>query len=121
MDWRRVYSDEDIQVQTGVMRKAGDSVQVSADDMNFSKMIETDESGQTIFISDPENQTELRRFLEGSLDGWRVFLHPEQRKIAYRDYNGPAMVRGGPEPARQWLRCTGQNILQIRSHRVKTV
>ena len=89
------YSDEDIRVQTGVMRETGDSAPVSIEDMDFSRMIETDESRQTIFISDPENQTELRRFLEGSLDGWRVFLHPEQRKIAYRDYNGPAMVRGG--------------------------
>jgi superfamily I DNA/RNA helicase len=24
-----------------------------------------------------------------------VFLHPKQRRIAYRDYNGPALVRGG--------------------------
>ena len=47
----------------------------------------------TIFI--PESEAELRRFFEGELEGWRVFLHPEQRKIAYRDYKGPALVRGG--------------------------
>jgi superfamily I DNA/RNA helicase len=60
---------------------------------DFARAIETDESRQTIFI--PETETELRRFLEGDMEGWRVFLHPNQRKVAYRDYNGPAMVRGG--------------------------
>ena len=28
---------------------------------------------------------------------WRTFLHPSQRKIAYRDsYSGPVQVTGGP-------------------------
>ena len=27
--------------------------------------------------------------------GWRIFLHRDQRRVAYRDYNGPALVRGG--------------------------
>jgi hypothetical protein len=38
---------------------------------------------------------ELRRFFEDDLEGWRVFLHRDQRRVAYRDYNGPALVRGG--------------------------
>jgi superfamily I DNA/RNA helicase/mRNA-degrading endonuclease RelE of RelBE toxin-antitoxin system len=27
---------------------------------------------------------------------WKVYLHPTQRKLAYRDYTGPARVSGGP-------------------------
>jgi len=61
--------------------------------MDFSEAIASDESRQRIFI--PETEDELRRFFEGDLDGWRVFLHRDQRRFAYRDYNGPAMVRGG--------------------------
>ena len=29
------------------------------------------------------------------MEAWRVFLHPDQRRFAYRNYNGPALVRGG--------------------------
>jgi superfamily I DNA/RNA helicase len=60
---------------------------------DFAKALRSDQSRQTIFI--PENETELRRVLEGDLEGWRVFLHPEQRKFAYRDYGGPVLIRGG--------------------------
>jgi hypothetical protein len=59
----------------------------------FSAIVASDESRQRIFI--PENEDELRRFFEGDLEGWRVFLHRDQRRVAYRDYNGPALIRGG--------------------------
>ena len=62
-------------------------------DKGFEELITTAESRQTIFT--PQSTEELRRFLDGKLEGWRVWLHPEQRKLAYKEYNGPAMVRGG--------------------------
>lgn len=62
-------------------------------DKTFEELLQTDESQQTIFT--PQSIEELRRFFDGELEGWRVWLHPEQRKLAYKDYNGPAMVRGG--------------------------
>ena len=65
----------------------------AAKQLEFADAIASDESRQRIFI--PENEDELRRFFEGDLDGWRVFLHRDQRRFSYRDYNGPAMVRGG--------------------------
>ena len=62
--------------------------------LDFADALRTDESRQEIFV--PEDGNELRRFLNGDLEGWRVFLHPEQRRIAYhKGYNGPALVRGG--------------------------
>lgn len=43
-----------------------------------------------------EDDEELRRVIEGgSLDAWRVFLHPEQRVYVERDTNGPYRLSGG--------------------------
>jgi mRNA-degrading endonuclease RelE of RelBE toxin-antitoxin system len=40
------------------------------------------------------NVEELERALEYPWDKWTVFLHPAQRAIVERDYNGPARVSG---------------------------
>jgi superfamily I DNA/RNA helicase/mRNA-degrading endonuclease RelE of RelBE toxin-antitoxin system len=37
---------------------------------------------------------ELERALEYPWDKWTIFLHPEQRKIVTKDYNGPSRVSG---------------------------
>lgn len=87
------YTDEEIQSLTGVGTEPDAEPQPRAAELTFGKLIETEQSCQTIFI--PESEAELRRVFEEGLEGWRVFLHPEQRKIAYRDYNGPVLVRGG--------------------------
>lgn len=43
-----------------------------------------------------ENDDELRRVIEGGDFGaWRVFLHPEQRTYADKDYNGSFRLTGG--------------------------
>lgn len=73
--------------------KVDEEETATARKLEFADALASDESRQRIFI--PENEDELRRFFEGDLDGWRVFLHRDQRRFAYRDYNGPAMVRGG--------------------------
>lgn len=40
------------------------------------------------------NVEELRQALEFPWEKWTVFLHPEQRQLVTRDYNGPARVSG---------------------------
>lgn len=87
------YVDEEIRSLTGLGGETEAEAQVPATGLTFGQMIETEQSRQTIFI--PDSEAELRRVFEEGLEGWRIFLHPEQRKIAYRDYNGPALVRGG--------------------------
>ena len=93
------YTDDEILELLGIGEIEEEEPQIAAPKMvrevstSFSDAVASAENRQRIFI--PETEDELRRFLEGDLDGWRVFLHPEQRKIAYRDYNGPAMARGG--------------------------
>ena len=87
------YEDDEIRSLTGVDAEPDAEPQQTAAELTFSALIETEQSRQTIFI--PDTEAELRRVLEEGLEGWRVFLHPDQRKIAYRGYNGPVLVRGG--------------------------
>jgi hypothetical protein len=87
------YDDEEIKMLTGVGAELDAASQTPVAGLTFGQLIETEQSRHTIFI--PESEAELRRVFEEGLEGWRIFLHPEQRKIAYRDYNGPVLVRGG--------------------------
>lgn len=43
----------------------------------------------------PENETELSEMLNASVEKWRVFLHPSQRKLATGVKNGAVRVLGG--------------------------
>jgi superfamily I DNA/RNA helicase len=63
------------------------------DTPSFEEALRSDVSRKRVFIA--EDEEELSRFASGDLTGWRIFLHPSQRSLAYRDWNGPAMVRGG--------------------------
>src|SRR5437763_3034210 len=40
------------------------------------------------------NTEELERALDYPWDKWAVFLHPAQRRLVERDYNGPARISG---------------------------
>jgi superfamily I DNA/RNA helicase len=83
------YSEEEVY---SIVGSSIDDTKNSGD-KTFEELLTTEESRQTIFT--PESIEELRRFFDGELEGWRVWLHPVQRKLAYKEYNGPAMVRGG--------------------------
>ena len=87
------YEDEEIRTLTGTGSETEVEPHKPGTELTFGQMIETEQSRQTIFI--PDSEAEVGRVYEEGLEGWRFFLHPEQRKIAYRDYNGPALVRGG--------------------------
>src|ERR1022692_2173568 len=51
----------------------------------------------------------LQAILQGGFERWQVYLHPAQRRVVERSYNGPARVSGGPG--------TGKTIVAL--HRVK--
>ncbi|WP_461001737.1 UvrD-helicase domain-containing protein, partial [Streptomonospora sediminis] len=56
-----------------------------------------------------DNQ-EIEDVLAGEFNAWRIYLHPLQRDLAYRQrFNGPAKVSGGPG--------TGKTVVAL--HRVK--
>ena len=42
-----------------------------------------------------ENEMELEEVLNAPLERWRVFLHPSQRRLVERPWNGPVRVLGG--------------------------
>jgi superfamily I DNA/RNA helicase len=50
--------------------------------------------GRIALVSGPK---ELMELLERPFDAWRIFLHPSQRRVAYRpSHSGPVRVTGGP-------------------------
>ncbi|WP_155058482.1 UvrD-helicase domain-containing protein [Streptomyces blattellae] len=64
-------------------------------------------SSRITLVTGPE---ELADILDKPFAAWRVFLHPSQRRVAYRtSYGGPAQVTGGPG--------TGKTVAAL--HRVK--
>lgn len=64
-------------------------------------------SSRITSITSPD---ELADILEKPFAAWRVFLHPSQRRVAYRvSFNGSAQVTGGPG--------TGKTVVAL--HRVK--
>lgn len=67
----------------------------------------TNTRSRITLVSGPE---ELADILEKPFTAWRVFLHPSQRRIAYRvSYGGPVQITGGPG--------TGKTVAAL--HRVK--
>lgn len=46
----------------------------------------------SLIITDDEQIEEL---LSGNFEKWKVFLHPSQRALSYRDYNGAVKITGG--------------------------
>jgi len=41
------------------------------------------------------DDAQLEEVLNGSFEKWKIFLHPSQRTLAYRNFNGPVKVTGG--------------------------
>ncbi len=65
-----------------------------------------------------EDEMELIQMLEAPLERWRVFLHPSQRQLVERNWNGPVRVLGGAGTGKtvvamhraRWL---ANNVLQV--------
>ena len=53
--------------------------------------------------------TRCRRSLQGDFARWQVFLHPLQRKIVERSYNGPPGSAAARAPARRSSPCTASS------------
>jgi len=66
-------------------------VDVKEDD--FAAALQTDASKKSFVIV--EGEEELQAIMQEPLEKWRIFLHPTQRKIVKKHFNGPARVLGG--------------------------
>lgn len=49
---------------------------------------------QSVGIAPIENEEDVKHMFEAPLEKWRVYLHPQQRHIAYRSYAGSVRVLG---------------------------
>lgn len=74
---------------------------------NLAEALQTDNTKQSFVVV--EGEEELERIMAEPLEKWRIFLHPSQRKIVEKNYNGPARVTGGAG--------TGKTVVAI--HRAK--
>jgi len=63
-------------------------------DDDFTAALENDSSKRTFYVVEKDD-TELMNMLNAPLEKWRVFLHPTQRKLVEKEYNGPVRVLGG--------------------------
>lgn len=63
------------------------------DTEDYAAALERDASQRRFHV--PKDEQELGRMLNAPLDKWRVFLHPTQRNLVERDWNGPVRVLGG--------------------------
>lgn len=63
-------------------------------DNDFTTALENDSSKRTFYVV-KKDDTELMNMLNAPLEKWRVFLHPTQRKLVEKEYNGPVRVLGG--------------------------
>ena len=91
-----------------------------ADGIPLSEILEDIESGKeeknpmqssnalkhTYIVTD---DAQLEDILNGNFEKWKLFLHPSQRNLSYRDYNGPVKVTGGAG--------TGKTVCAL--HRIK--
>ncbi|MGN9845089.1 UvrD-helicase domain-containing protein [Nonomuraea sp. H19] len=98
------FSPQEVYQQVVAERRPADA---SADaDQSLERAIVNTTTRITLVSS----ADELTDVLSKPFAAWRVFLHPSQRRVAYRpSYNGPAQVTGGPG--------TGKTVVAL--HRVK--
>ena len=112
---RQVVTDEDVeQILPHLPREASDAILMLAADYDLDtvfRQLEKTQEAQPVNPDDLEtalqNDDSLSRFmvitddtaldemLAAPLEKWRVFLHPTQRKLVERDWNGPVRVLGG--------------------------
>lgn len=82
------YAVDEVRQQ---LEKTQEAPQVDPEDLETA--LQNDDSlSRFMVITD---DTELEEMLAAPLEKWRVFLHPTQRKLVERDWNGPVRVLGG--------------------------
>lgn len=71
----------------------GDDQHQEVDTTDLDQALERADSKRRFHIITDDD--ELLEMLAAPLEKWRVFLHPSQRQIVERDWNGPVRVLGG--------------------------
>ena len=66
---------------------------VEVKENDFAAALQADTSRKSFVIV--EGEEELQAIMQEPLEKWRIFLHPTQRKVVEKNFNGPARVLGG--------------------------
>lgn len=94
-----------------------DEVATAIDLEDFSSALDRPESKRRFLLASDDEA--LQSMLDAPLEKWRVFLHPLQRKLIFRDWNGPVRVLGGAGTGKtvvamhraKWLAERGKQVL----------
>lgn len=78
-----------------VLELAMDGKTSSGKSLSFEEAVLDQRNADKFYVVDPDDQEGLAKAISGGLESWRIFLHPSQRTIAERNFNGPARVTGG--------------------------
>lgn len=98
------FSPEEVYCDVVTERRPADA---TTDESDSLAMAIVNTASRITLVTGPD---ELADILDKPFAAWRVFLHPSQRRVAYRvSFNGPAQVTGGPG--------TGKTVVAL--HRVK--
>lgn len=81
----------DIEEVLSTLYPEHEQVVIGEDD--FVAALQTDASKKSFVIV--EGEDELQAIMQEPLEKWRIFLHPTQRKVVNKKFNGPARVLGG--------------------------
>ena len=81
MSWKDIWEDY------------GPSSNVVVDISDVGAALERDSSKRRFHVVDSDE--ELQAILAAPLEKWRIYLHPSQRKLVERGWNGPVRVLGG--------------------------
>lgn len=76
-----------------VLAEYGRSPSRAVDEKDIAQALQNDLSKRKFVVV--ESELELQQMLDAPLEQWRVFLHPTQRKLVERNWNGPVRVLGG--------------------------
>jgi len=72
---------------------ADQAAPADVDPADFGAALERDSSRRHFVVL--TDDSDLEALLAAPLERWRIFLHPSQRKLVERDWNGPVKVTGG--------------------------
>ncbi|CAL9390120.1 ATP-dependent DNA helicase Rep [Streptomyces sp. enrichment culture] len=98
------FSPEEVYRDVVAVRRPADAPEDPVEDL---ATVIANTSARIRLVTGPQ---ELEDVLEKPFAAWRIFLHPSQRRVAYRaSYGGPVQVTGGPG--------TGKTVAAL--HRVK--
>jgi superfamily I DNA/RNA helicase len=104
MDFITVFTQELQEGLIDLVTGSKNITQVYADLQDNETSSGVDELiGKSLFHKDSkrrfyilEDATELDYLLDEDIERWKVFLHPKQEFLVKQNFNGPALVEGGP-------------------------